>query len=164
MIRIRGVTLICDNSAAVLARKSDLTPSVFHHTEIDFDLIATIKYLEKEWCHDISIRYSWIKVHADWLDQPLTRNELLNIEAGAIADHIRMEARGPRGARPQCNHWELKRVFLSIEGVKCMVHMKEKLWSQLHDIDMRDYLMLKEEWKPFTLELVAWDAYGTAFR
>jgi hypothetical protein len=74
-----------------------------------------------------------------------------------------MEARGPRGARPRCNHWELERVSLSIEGVKCTGHMKQKLRSQLHDGDMREYLRLKEEWPPFTLELVAWDAYETAF-
>jgi hypothetical protein len=68
MKRIRGVTLICDNSAAVLASKRDLTPSVFHHTESDFDLIATIKNLEKEWCRDIIISYSWVRGHADRLD------------------------------------------------------------------------------------------------
>jgi hypothetical protein len=107
MIRIRGVTLICDNSAAILASKRDLTPSVFHRTESDFELIATIKYLEKEWCRDIRIKYSWVKGHAYRLDRPLTRNERLNIEADAIADQIIMEARGSRGARPQCIHWEL---------------------------------------------------------
>jgi hypothetical protein len=114
IIHIRGVTLICDNSAAVLASKRDLTPSVFHRTESDFDLIATIKYLEKEWFHDIIISYSWARGHADRLYRPLTRNERLNIEADAIADQIRMEDCGPRGARPQCNHWELERVSLSI--------------------------------------------------
>jgi hypothetical protein len=57
MICIQGVTLICDNSAAVLARKRDLMPNVFYRTESNFDLIATIKYLEKEWCRDIIISY-----------------------------------------------------------------------------------------------------------
>jgi hypothetical protein len=52
LILIRSVTLICDNPAAVLASKRDLTPSVFHRTESDFDLITTIKYLEEEWCRD----------------------------------------------------------------------------------------------------------------
>jgi hypothetical protein len=70
MIRIRGVTLICDNSAALLASKRNLTSSVFHHTESDFDLIATIKYLEKEWCRDIIISYSWAKaMQIVWTDQ-----------------------------------------------------------------------------------------------
>jgi hypothetical protein len=100
MIRIQGVILFCDNSAAVLANKRDLTPIVFHNTERDFDLIATIKFLEKEWYRDIIISYSWVRGHANNLDRPLTRNERLNIEADAIADQIRMEARGPRGARP----------------------------------------------------------------
>jgi hypothetical protein len=105
--RTQGVTLICYSSAAVLTGKRDLTPSVFHRTEIDFDLIATIKYLEKEWRGGIIISYSLVRGHAYCLDQPLTKNERLNIEADAIADQIRIEARGPCGARPQCNHWEL---------------------------------------------------------
>jgi hypothetical protein len=45
-----------------------------------------------------------------------------------------------------------------------MGHMRQKLRSQMHDGDMREYLRLKEESTPFTLELVAWDAYGTPFR
>jgi hypothetical protein len=44
-----------------------------------------------------------------------------------------------------------------------MGHMKHNLRSQLHGRDMWDYLRLKEEWTMFTLELVAWDAYGTVF-
>jgi hypothetical protein len=163
MIRIQGVILICDNSEAVPANKRDLTPSVFHRTERDFDLIATIKFLEKEWYRDIIINYSWVRGHADSLDRPLTRNERLNIEADAIADQIRMEDLVPRGARPQCNHWELERVSLFVEGVKCTGNIKQKLRSHLHDGDMRDYRRLKEEWMPFTLESVTWDAYGTAF-
>jgi hypothetical protein len=90
------------------------------------------------------------------MDQPLTINEPLDIEADPIADQIRMEARGPRGARPQCNHWELERVSLSIEGVKCTGHIKQKLRSQLHDEDMWDCLRLKEEWTLFTLGCI-WD-------
>jgi hypothetical protein len=162
MIRIPGARLICDNSAAVLARKSDLTPSVLHRTESDFNLISAIKYLEKEWCRDIIISYSWVRGRVDRLDR--TRNTRMNTEADAIADHIRMEARGPRGSRPQCNHWELERVSLSIEWFNCTGHMKHKLWSQLHDGEMRYYLRLKEEWRPFTLESVELDAYGTSFQ
>jgi hypothetical protein len=139
-----------------------MVSSVFQRTESNFDLIATIKYLEK-WCRGIIIRYAWAKGHADRMDPPLTRNERLNIEVDAIADQIMMEACGPRGARPQCNQWELERVSLSIEGFKCMGHMKQKLRSQLYDGDVWDYPRLKEEWTLFTLEPVAWDAYGTAF-
>jgi hypothetical protein len=126
-------------------------PSIFHHTESNFDLIATIKYLEKEWCHSICIIYSWVKGHADCMNRPLTRNERLNMKADAIADQIWNEARGPRRARPQCNHWEIENLSLSIGGVKRAGHMKQKLWSPLHDGDMMDYLILKEEWKPLTL-------------
>jgi hypothetical protein len=67
MIRIRGLALIYDNSAAILASKCDLTPSVFHRIESDFDLIATIKYLEKEWCRDIIISYDW-EIHKGRLE------------------------------------------------------------------------------------------------
>jgi hypothetical protein len=77
------------------------------------------------------------------------------VEADTIADQIWMEAHGPRGARPQCSHWEY---------VKCTGHTKQKLCSHLHDGDMRDCLMLQEEWSPFTLESVTWDACGTTFR
>jgi hypothetical protein len=41
--------------------------------------------------------------------------------------------------------------------------MKQKLWSQLFDGDIWDYLMVKEEWTSLTLESAAWDAYGNAF-
>jgi hypothetical protein len=73
--------------------------------ESDYDLITTIKYLEKEWCRDIYVHYLCVKVQSDCMNRPLTRNERLNIEVDDIlADQIRLEARGPRRARPQCNH------------------------------------------------------------
>jgi hypothetical protein len=45
LINARSTTFICDNSAAILASKRDLTQSIFHRTEGDHDLIATMKYL-----------------------------------------------------------------------------------------------------------------------
>jgi hypothetical protein len=42
LILIRSVLLICDNSSAFLASKHDLTPSVFHCTESDYDRITTV--------------------------------------------------------------------------------------------------------------------------
>jgi hypothetical protein len=109
---------------------------------------------------DILISYSWVRGHAyhlyrkltrlermniEALHRPLTRNERMNIESDTIAYQIRMEACGPRGPRPQCSHWELERVSLSIEGFKCTGHMKQKLRLQLHNRDVRDYIRLKEE-------------------
>jgi hypothetical protein len=124
-ILIRSVTLIYNNSAAVLPSKRDLAPGVFHHMESDDDLITTIKYLEREWCRYIDVRYSWVKGH---LDRPQTRNERSNnVEVDTLADQIRLEARGPRRARPECNHWELDCTSLLIEGVKCTGQMKQKL-------------------------------------
>jgi hypothetical protein len=93
-LAIRSVKFICDNYAAILTGRRGLAPSVFHRTESEFDLIATIKYLEKEWCHDIDIYFEWVKEHADILKHPLSRNERLNIEANELADIIQMEATG----------------------------------------------------------------------
>jgi hypothetical protein len=45
-IVIGSVKFICDNSVAImLASSRGLTMSIFHHTERDYDIKATIKYL-----------------------------------------------------------------------------------------------------------------------
>jgi hypothetical protein len=41
---------------------------------------------------------------------------------------------------------------------------ESKLKSQLHDGNVKEYLMEKEEWTTCTFESVTWDVYGTAFR
>jgi hypothetical protein len=79
---------IITKDAALLAGRRGLTPSVFHCTESDFDLIATIKYLEKGWFHDIDTSYDWVKGHTDQINHPLSRNQRLNIEADELADII----------------------------------------------------------------------------
>jgi hypothetical protein len=38
--------------------------------------------------------------------------------------------------------------------------MKQKLQSQLHDGDLRDYLLELEEWTDITFNKIAWEAYG----
>jgi hypothetical protein len=126
---VHAVILICNNSVAVLSSKRDLTPSVFHCTESNLDLIATIKYIEKEWCPDIEIRYSWAKGHVDSLNSPLTRNELMNVEADTVTYQIWLESCRSHGARPQYTHWGEECASLSIEGVKCTRHNKQKLCS-----------------------------------
>jgi hypothetical protein len=75
LIIIHAVILMCDNSVAVLESRQYLTMRVFHCTKSDFDLIETIKYLEKERRRDIDVRYSWAKDHVNRLNHPLTRNE-----------------------------------------------------------------------------------------
>jgi hypothetical protein len=44
-INAKSIKFICDNSAAILAPKRDLTQSIFHRTEGDHNLIATMKYI-----------------------------------------------------------------------------------------------------------------------
>jgi hypothetical protein len=59
--------------------------------ESDCDIIATIKYLEKEWCRYIDVQYPWVKGHVDRLDFPMTQGERLNVEVDTLTDHIRYE-------------------------------------------------------------------------
>jgi hypothetical protein len=130
LLAIRSVKFICDNYAAILAGRRGLTTSVFNRTESDVDLIATIKCLEKEWCHDIDISYKWAKGHADRLNRPLFRNERLNIKAYELADIIRMEVNGSTVAKYECAHWALEMVSLRINGSKITSNMKRKLQAQ----------------------------------
>jgi hypothetical protein len=89
LINARCIKFICDNSAAILASKRDLTQSIFHRTEGYQNLIATVKYLEHKWCNNTEITYAWVKGHADRGDQYPNREERLNIEADALCDLIR---------------------------------------------------------------------------
>jgi hypothetical protein len=43
LINARSIEFICNNSADIMASKRDLTQSIYHRTEGDYDLIATIK-------------------------------------------------------------------------------------------------------------------------
>jgi hypothetical protein len=107
LINARRIKFICDNSAAILASKRELTQSIFHRTEGDHDLIATMKYLQHNWCNNTEVAYSWFKGHTDRGYQYPNHEERLNIEADALCNLIRAEVRGPRGARPSCPHWDL---------------------------------------------------------
>jgi hypothetical protein len=108
LINVRRIKFICDNSAAILALKRELTQSIFHITVGDNDLIATMKYLQHNWCNNTEVTYAWVKCHADRGDQEPNHQERLNIEADALCDLIREEARGTRGAIPSCPHWDLE--------------------------------------------------------
>jgi hypothetical protein len=99
LINARRTEFICDNSAAIMASKRELTQITFHRTEGDHDLIATMKYLHHNWCNNTEVTYAWVKGHADRGDQDPNRKARLNIEA---------DARGPRGAKPLCPHWDLE--------------------------------------------------------
>jgi hypothetical protein len=88
LINARSTKFICDNSASILASKRDLTQRTFHRTEGDHDLIATMKYLQHNWCNNTEIAYAWVKSHADRGDQDPNRDERLNIEVDALCDLI----------------------------------------------------------------------------
>jgi hypothetical protein len=42
--------------------------------------------------------------------------------------------------------------------------MKQKLQAQLHDCDLRNYLLEREDWNEETFNKISWEAYATAFR
>jgi hypothetical protein len=52
LINVRSTKFICDNNASILASKRYPTQSIFHRTEGDHDLIATMKYLQHTWCNN----------------------------------------------------------------------------------------------------------------
>jgi hypothetical protein len=141
LINARNIAFICDNSAAILASKRELTQSILHKTEGDHDLIATMKYLHHNWCNNTEVAYAWVKGHAYRGNQEPNRDERLNIEADALCDLIREEARGLRGARPSCPHWDLEVCSLFIKGDKVTSKMKTQMAGQLHDKDKRKYLI-----------------------
>jgi hypothetical protein len=127
----------------VTAARIPKSESIFHNTRCDWDLIATIQDLIVRWCKGVALSFHWVKGHADRIDRPLTRDEKLNIEAGIQADVIRAQARGTIAARPNCPHWDIEAASLFIQGSKVTSDMKNQLTSQLHDDNMRSFLMQK---------------------
>jgi hypothetical protein len=164
LINVRSIKSICDNSAAILASKRDLAQSIFHRTEGDHDLIMTMKYLQHNWCNNTEVAYAWVKGHTDRRDQDPNREECLNIEADALCDLIREEARGPRGARPSCPQWGLEEFSLFIKGDKITNKMKTQMAGQLHDKDMRKYLIEREVWTENQFDEIDWTSHETAFK
>jgi hypothetical protein len=108
--------------------------------------------------------YAWVKGHADRGDQDPNHKERFNIEADAMYDLIREEAREPRGVRPSCPHWDLEVCSLFIKGDKVTSKMETQMESQLHDKDMRKYLIECEVWKENKLDEIDCTSYGTAFK
>jgi hypothetical protein len=164
LINASCIKFICDNSAAILASKRELTQIIFHITEGNHDLIATMKYLQHKLCNNTEVMYAWAQCHADRGDQDPNREERLNIEADALFDLIREEARGPRGVRPSCPHWDLEVCSLFIKGDKATSKMKPHMEGQLHDKYMRKYLTEREVWTENKFEEIYWKSYKTAFK
>jgi hypothetical protein len=98
----------------VTAARTPKYESIFHNKICDWDLIATIQDLIVRWCKGIALSFHWVKGHADRIDNPLTRDERLNIEADIQVDVIRAQARGTIAARPNFPHWGIEEASLFI--------------------------------------------------
>ena len=163
-LNIRSIRFICDNESAVTAARRPKSDSNFHNTRCDWDLIATIQDLIVRWCKGIALSFHWVKGHADRIDRPLTRDERLNIEADIQADVIRAQARGPLAARPNCPHWDIEAASLFIQGSKVTSDMKNQLTSQMHDNNLRSFLIQKESWSSQTFDAIDWHSSERALR
>jgi hypothetical protein len=148
----------------VTAARRPKSESIFHSTICDWDLIATIQDLIVLWCRGVALSFHWVKGHADRIDRPLTRDERLNIEAEIQADVIRAQARGTIVARPNCPHWDIEAASLFIQGSKVTSDMKNQRTSQMHDDNMRSFLMQKESWSIQTFDAIDWNSSERALR
>jgi hypothetical protein len=83
-LNMRSVKCVSDNQSAIRAYKRKPTESIFHRTESDYDLLATITNLQADWCNGINIQYAWVRGHADSLERETKREEMANI----IADEL----------------------------------------------------------------------------
>jgi ribonuclease HI len=128
-MNIRSVRLMCDNEAAVKQCNEKQTKSVLHNTEGDWDLVSTYRDLKRQWCNNIYVSVRWFKGHADREGLPLTKYERLNVESDLLAEHIKEEARGVYGARPNCPHWPVEKVTLFIRRTKITSNMKYHITS-----------------------------------
>jgi hypothetical protein len=123
-----------------------------------------IQDLIVRWCKGISLRFHWVKGHADRIDRPLTRDEILNIEADIQADVIQAQARGKTAAHPNCPNWDIEAASLFIQGSKVTSDMKNQLTSQTHDDNMRSFLMQKESWSSQIFDTIDWNSSEQALR
>jgi hypothetical protein len=85
---VRSIKFICDNSAAIMASKRDLTQSIFHRIEGNHDLITMMKYLQLNWFNNTQVKHVWVKGHADRVDKYPNHEERLNIKADALCDLV----------------------------------------------------------------------------
>jgi hypothetical protein len=80
-LNIRSVKCVSYNQSAVIDCKRKPTERIFHRTESDYDLLATITNLQADWCNGINIQYAWVRGHDDSLERETTREERANIIA-----------------------------------------------------------------------------------
>jgi hypothetical protein len=163
-LNIRSFRFICDNESAVTAARKPKSESIFHNTSCDWDLIATIQDLIVRWCKEFALSFHWVKGHADRIDRPLTRDERLNFEADMQADVIRVQARGPLEARSNFPNWDIEAASLFIQGSKVKSNMKNQLTSQMHDDNIRSFLIQKDSWSSQTFDAIDWHSSEWALR
>jgi hypothetical protein len=123
-----------------------------------------IQDLILRWCKGIALSLHWVIGHTDRIDLPLTRDERLNIEADRQADVIRAQACGMIVAHPNCPHWDIEEASLFIRGSKVTRDMNNQLTSQMHDNNLRYFLMQKESWSTQIFDAIDWNAIKRALR
>jgi hypothetical protein len=163
-MNIRSIRFIYDNESAVTAARRPKSESIFHNTRCDWNIIAMIQDLIVRWCKGVAIIFHWVKGHIDRIDRPLTRDERLNIEADIQANAIRAQARGTIVARPNCPHWDIEAASLFIQVSKVTSDMKNQLTSQMHDDNLRSFLMQKESWSTQIFDAIDWNSSERALR
>jgi hypothetical protein len=80
------------------------------------------------------------------------------------ADVIQAQTRGPIAARPNCPHWDIEAASLFILDSKVTSDMKNQLTSQMHDDNMRSFLIQKESWSSQTFNAIDWHSIERALR
>jgi hypothetical protein len=116
------------------------------------------------WCIGIAFSFHWVKGTTNLIERPLTRDERISTEADLQADVIRVQARGPIVAIPNCAHWDIEEASLSIRGSKVTSDINTQLTSQMNDDDIRTFLMTKETWSLQTFDSIDWHASELALR
>jgi hypothetical protein len=98
------------------------------------------------------------------IDRPLTRDEILNIEAEIQANAIRAHACGTIAAGPSCPNWDIEEASLFIRRSKVTSDVKNQLSSHMHDGNLRSFLIQKESWSTQTFNAIDWNASERALR
>jgi hypothetical protein len=66
--------------------------------------------------------------------------------------------------RPNFPHWDIEEASIFIRGSKVTSDMKNQLTSQMHDGNLRSFLMQKESWYPQIFDSIGWNASEQAMR
>jgi hypothetical protein len=97
---------------------------------------------------------AWVKGQGTRGNEEPKWEERLNIEAAALCDAIRFESSGPLVAKGNCPMWDIEVCVFYVQATKVTSNMKVQLQWQIHDKDLRKYLIEREVW---TESQYAWD-------